>query len=145
MEANDTQVGGNHYKGKKFQPWDWDKYGIGTFEMDILHYVTRQKNGQQDLEKAVHYCEKLLEEYSRFSRRNRVPGALQDRILPVVSEYCDEWSMVGRQRAIIGCLLLWQSDMDILRLKHEIQLLIQETYGATDDVPATLRVESPKA
>lgn len=63
--ANDTQVGGTHYmKHGNFQPWDaWWLWGLNAFQGAILKYVVRyrDKNGLQDLEKAKHYLEKLIE------------------------------------------------------------------------------------
>lgn len=63
--ANETQVAGNHYKGKEIQPWDaitaW--FGPGYLAGNIIKYVSRyeQKNGLEDLAKAQHYLAKLIE------------------------------------------------------------------------------------
>jgi len=62
--ANDTQVGGNHYKSKGIQPWDYIiANNIPYLEGNVIKYVTRwrDKGGKADLEKAQHYLEKLLE------------------------------------------------------------------------------------
>ena len=64
MPANDTQVGGTHYKMHVIQPWDYiASNGIGYFEGNIIKYVSRwrHKGGLQDLEKARHYLDKLIE------------------------------------------------------------------------------------
>src|SRR4051812_12876124 len=118
MSANDSQVGGTHYKGKAFQPWDWDKYGIGTYEMDILHYVTRQKGGKQDLEKAAHFCQKLHEEYFKHERRNRVPFMFRGMLSAPMRQYCDEWAMSKLQRKIVAMVLFWQCDKNLLLLQQ---------------------------
>jgi hypothetical protein len=60
------QVGGSHYKSPTGeQHWDrqWRMYGRGWFVGNITKYVERYhlKNGVQDLEKAQHYLEKLIE------------------------------------------------------------------------------------
>lgn len=64
MAANDTQVGGDHYKRLKPEPWDvivaWDlRYLPGN----VVKYVARygQKGGLEDLHKARHYLDKLIE------------------------------------------------------------------------------------
>lgn len=65
MEARDTQVGGNHYK-KAIQPWDIiSTWKLNFWEGNVLKYVLRApfKNGREDLEKAVHYLEYLIENY----------------------------------------------------------------------------------
>lgn len=64
--ANERQVAGNHYKvATGEQHWDrqWRLYGRGYFVGCITKYVERYplKNGIQDLEKAKHFLEKLIE------------------------------------------------------------------------------------
>lgn len=62
--ANDTQVGGDHYRQQKIQHWDYViANGIPYMEAQIIKYVSRwrTKNGLQDLEKALHFLQKLLE------------------------------------------------------------------------------------
>lgn len=65
MGANDRQVGGDHYKKGGEEHWDrmWRLYGHGYFVGCITKYVERYhaKNGVQDLEKAKHFIEKLIE------------------------------------------------------------------------------------
>lgn len=64
MSANETQVGGSHYKGKTIQPWDYIAANdIGYFEGNIIKYVSRwrDKGGVDDLKKARHYLDKLIE------------------------------------------------------------------------------------
>lgn len=62
-EANKRQVAGDHYKSG-IQHWDYViANGLGYFEGQITKYVTRwrKKNGLQDLEKARHFLDKLIE------------------------------------------------------------------------------------
>lgn len=64
MSANDVQVGGSHYKGKAIQPWDFIAgNGMGYLEGNVVKYVSRwkEKNGLDDLRKARHYLDKLIE------------------------------------------------------------------------------------
>lgn len=61
---NKIQIGGSHYKAKPMQPWDYiAANGIGYFEGNIVKYVTRwkDKGGIDDLRKARHYLDKLIE------------------------------------------------------------------------------------
>lgn len=63
--ANDRQVGGAHYGGKAIQHWDYVvAQGLGYFEGQITKYVSRwrDKNGLEDLKKARHFLDKLIEE-----------------------------------------------------------------------------------
>jgi hypothetical protein len=65
MSANERQIGGTHYKNGGEEHWDrqWRLYGRGYFVGCITKYVERypEKNGVQDLEKALHFIEKLIE------------------------------------------------------------------------------------
>lgn len=64
MSANKIQVGGSHYKTKGIQPWDYIiANNIGYMEGNIIKYVSRykEKGGVDDLHKARHYLEKLIE------------------------------------------------------------------------------------
>jgi hypothetical protein len=63
-DPNSRQVGGDHYKGKTVQPWDFIAANeLGFFEGNVVKYVTRwkDKGGVQDLHKARHYLDKLIE------------------------------------------------------------------------------------
>ena len=62
-KANDTQVGGDHYRSP-IQHWDYVLANeIPYMEAQIIKYVTRwrKKNGVQDLHKARHFLDKLIE------------------------------------------------------------------------------------
>ena len=64
MTANDKQHGGDHYRTKPIQPWDFIiSNGIGFLEGNAIKYLCRwrEKGGIDDLEKAKHYIEKLIE------------------------------------------------------------------------------------
>lgn len=66
MAANDRQVGGEHYRAVAGeQHWDrqWRLYGPGYFVGCITKYVERypEKNGLEDLHKAAHFLQKLIE------------------------------------------------------------------------------------
>lgn len=62
--ANDSQVGGSHYKNKAIQPWDFIiANNIGFLDGNAITYLTRwqEKGGIDDLKKAIHFIEKLIE------------------------------------------------------------------------------------
>lgn len=64
VKANNRQISGNHYMKQQVQPWDYiASNGLGFFEGNIVKYVTRWKNkgGVDDLKKAQHYLQKLIE------------------------------------------------------------------------------------
>ena len=64
MAPNDRQVGGDHYKKNPIQVWDFIHVNsIGFIAGNIIKYVVRyrDKNGIEDLKKARHYLDKLIE------------------------------------------------------------------------------------
>ena len=64
LKANDKQVAGTHYKNKAIQPWDYIvSNNLGYLEGNVVKYVSRwkDKGGVDDLKKARHYLDKLIE------------------------------------------------------------------------------------
>lgn len=64
MSVKDKQVGGGHYQEGGIQPIEYiHANNLNFFEGNCLKYVTRHrsKNGRQDIEKAIHYLEMILE------------------------------------------------------------------------------------
>ena len=64
MSAGRGQVGGDHYEKTSIQPWEYIiANDLGFLVGNIVKYVSRykEKNGIQDLEKARHYLNKLIE------------------------------------------------------------------------------------
>ena len=62
--ALSVQEGGSHYKDLKIQPVEFiHANGIGFFEGNVIKYVTRwrAKNGVEDLKKAKHYIDLLID------------------------------------------------------------------------------------
>jgi hypothetical protein len=58
------QVGGDHYLKREIQPWDYTVANdLDYFQGTIVKYITRwkDKNGVEDLRKALHYLQKYIE------------------------------------------------------------------------------------
>lgn len=76
MSANDTQVGGEHYRthGDKIQHWDLAvMYDWDPFQYQITKYVMRWKYKHathaerlKDLQKAAHFLQKYIEEAAHY-------------------------------------------------------------------------------
>lgn len=65
-EADNRQVGGQHYKAADKSQEHWNlvqAYGWDYFTAQVIKYMMRwrKKNGLQDLEKARHFLDKLIE------------------------------------------------------------------------------------
>ena len=62
--ATDRQIGGNHYTHFKIQPIEFiTKNKLSFIQGCIVKYICRydKKNGKEDLDKIIHYCELLKE------------------------------------------------------------------------------------
>ena len=58
-----TQVGGSHYKDLKIQPIEYiHANGFDFLTSNVIKYASRHKNknGAQDIRKAIHYCQLIL-------------------------------------------------------------------------------------
>ena len=56
----EKQIGGSHYKSFHIQPYEFiSKNNLSFFQGNVVKYVCRylNKNGIEDLEKIIHYCE----------------------------------------------------------------------------------------
>ena len=68
-EARKTQVGGDHYANKAVQPWDAMECWLSPEQFEgylrgaALKYLARypDKGGVEDVKKARHYLDKLIE------------------------------------------------------------------------------------
>jgi len=62
--ALNDQVGGTHYANMNIQPAEFIVFNeIGFLEGNVIKYICRHqnKNGADDIKKAMHYCELLLQ------------------------------------------------------------------------------------
>lgn len=62
--ALDRQEGGNHYQAGSIQPAVYiHGNNLNFFEGNVIKYITRHrsKNGIEDLKKAIHYIEMMIE------------------------------------------------------------------------------------
>lgn len=75
MSAEDKQIGGNHYTSKKVQPWHAMESWMTAEQFDgflrgnVIKYVARcdDKGGVEDLQKARHYIDRLIEHRERHN------------------------------------------------------------------------------
>ena len=64
VNALKEQVGGDHYSKLAIQPVEYiNKNNLSYLQGNVIKYVTRykDKNGLQDLQKARHYIDMLIE------------------------------------------------------------------------------------
>jgi|10_taG_2_1085330.scaffolds.fasta_scaffold00416_32 hypothetical protein len=65
LSASDRQVGGDHYKDYEIQPGEYCQVNrLPYMESNAIKYITRhgkKHNGREDIEKAIHCLELVLE------------------------------------------------------------------------------------
>lgn len=88
------QVGGDHYKNFNIEPIEFIKSNNLSFELgNVVKYVLRDKNGNEDIEKAIHYIDLELE----------MPKP------PITAEeFCKENKLTKDQEAAIKAIELYQ-------------------------------------
>lgn len=72
-DALEKQIGGKHYKKQGIQPWEYiEANGLDFFQGNVVKYVTRykDKSGIEDLEKAKHYIEYMIEKLKKCKSDN---------------------------------------------------------------------------
>lgn len=126
MNPNNRQVAGSHYSAT-IQHWDYVLLALdGRYlEGNITKYVCRhrKKNGVQDLEKAMHYLEKLQSVY--------VAGLLKPMsTLPPVSlnvtEFISGNTLNNAEAMICMRLTQWRDAADLELVQSYIRELIKD-------------------
>lgn len=75
QSVNAIQYGGRHYKQFSMQPWDvildWE---LGYLDGTALKYISRwkHKGGLEDINKAIHFLQKLIEVETQKNNKNAI-------------------------------------------------------------------------
>ena len=89
----DTQVGGNHYQTMKIQPAEFiNKNEMKFAEGNAIKYICRHvnKGGLQDLEKAKHYIDMIIErDYADEAKNSSVDSGVDINMKDVNITYGD--------------------------------------------------------
>ena len=128
MRASDRQVGGTHYKPKIDNGVEHWTYCIRSetpnLEYAASKYVTRwrNKNGVQDLEKAIHYLEKRIESV------NLHIGTMKGGIyLPLMfGEFISSAECTIEEAAILYLIMHWTRVSELQTAIADIRILIQQ-------------------
>lgn len=123
-DPNKRQVGGTHYRRRPRQHWDFAaEANLGYFEGVITKYLDRYdaKNGLEDLEKALHYAEKLLSVEGVYQPRTR--PAIGDLLL--AQEFCALNEYPADVELALIAAVTWRSRQDLEILCYRIKLLIK--------------------
>lgn len=137
-EANARQVGGQHYRTLNAQLQHWDlvaETGMGYFEGQITRYVARwrRKAGRQDLEKALHYCDKLTElvtagRYPRWTLN--VTEAARERAWAAFARFAQEQQLTRAEQRVFELCISRTGAEDLAWLRAELEQLLRESEAA---------------
>jgi len=138
-EVNVTQVGGTHYKGTTYQHWDFVQKALqGRYlEGNITKYVTRyrKKNGLQDLLKARHYLDKLIEQYNL----GEVEPLVQSHRLAshhTPEHFCDVNGLDVSERNFVLLISNWHSRADLNIAGNMLNAMIDRERYADEEARA---------
>lgn len=133
-DVNAAQVGGNHYKGTTYQHWDFVNRVLHNryLEGNITKYLVRwkSKGGLQDLMKAHHYLQKLIQEfsignigpiYTEPKGRDYLNGGTHS-----ARHFCQVNRVEAVEQMIIETLSHWRGRGDLNDCSLALQRLISE-------------------
>jgi Protein of unknwon function (DUF3310) len=128
--VNHQQIGGGHYKLKTFQHWDFViANGLGYFEGQITKYLCRwrEKNGVQDLEKAMHYLAKLIS--ASREGKQRLPS--DSRYANKLTELSTSYPSMGLdEMAIIRILCVYVTEQELSKSFSMLEGILQDAKNA---------------
>jgi hypothetical protein len=127
--ANETQVGGAHYKAR-IQHWDFVLHnGLGYLEGCATKYISRSRKKHespaQDLRKAVHYLQKLEEAFRAGTVKPRT-NPLRGLPLPV-SGFAKENGLTDQERLAVELVTFWETEQDLQKVVLLLETMIDET------------------
>lgn len=124
-EVNAIQVGGTHYK-TAIQHWDFvAQYGLGYFEGQVTKYVTRwrKKNGLQDLRKAKHFLDKLIELAAHAGYAAQKSAQVRHSPEFTVAEYCFANQLEPLESKVMDLMVEWSDTINASALLEASRLL----------------------
>lgn len=134
MSANSRQVGGDHYgPGISLQHWDvCELHGIGYLESAATKYIsrhTRKGKSEEDLEKAWHYMDKLMELHQQGRREPR--GHAPQYVI-------DKWALSIRlgptEKAICSILMQDWCEASLAEARRMLShLMLQHTVDLEEE------------
>lgn len=126
------QVGGDHYKSD-YQHWDWAvDVGLGPLEYGATRYICRhwKKNGVEDLRKAQHFIEKIMElerggNYKHYRGISRSKRSIS--FLDSMNNFAKENKIPYLEASLCESLAKWQTNNDLFNILSGIVFLIQSS------------------
>lgn len=114
--ANERQHGGDHYSGE-YQHWDLViDTRMGYLEGCATKYLSRwrNKNGIEDLRKAQHYVEKLLECHDRVVRPVSITPDFREKVDICLQDFFKGKNIGLSEQGLIRQLALMSHNIGVL-------------------------------
>ncbi len=134
MSANNKQVGGSHYRTEtQTQHWDFVEINrLGYLEGCATKYLARSRTKHatlelqtEDLEKTIHYCEKIQSLYLSGYKKNHRRGPL---VVPV-EKFIADYKLNEKEAAAIKSIIFWEGVDDLECAIETTRELITELPG----------------
>jgi len=121
---NAMQVGGTHYL-MEYQVWDFtEKHGLGVLEACIIKYVCRWRNkgnGVMDLEKAIHYVDKLIDLHRNKGRVPKGCASIND-----AQYFSNMQDLNSPEEFVVVMISRWSCHNNLIDCRDAIKRLIKE-------------------
>lgn len=123
VDPNSMQVDGTHYQ-TEYQVWDFvENNGIGGLEMCVIKYICRWRDkgdGIVDLQKAIHYIDKLIELHLNRYRVAKGIASISD-----VERFCYIQNLPPTEDYVIKQISRWSCHGDLIACRQWICDLIK--------------------
>lgn len=112
QDVNGIQIGGTHYR-PPVQHWDFiEDNGIGYLEGCAIKYATRNRKKHEspieDLNKAIHYCQKLQSLHLAGKHNNRA----NEKIHPSLDQFAQANGLTDQEKQVVDVLTYWSDAGD---------------------------------
>jgi len=127
VKANDHQIGGQHYK-TAYEHWDLViATGMGYFPAQATRYTVRwrKKDGLKDLQKALHYIDKLREAWHDCATAGAVAPRPRPNAFAEVMKFSVINGLSEREQIAVAELATWQHDGDLVNARDMVTALIE--------------------
>ena len=122
VDPNSMQIDGSHYR-TEYQVWDFsENNGLGGLEMCIIKYICRWRNkgkGAVDLQKAIHYVNKLLD-----LNLNRYRAAKGIASICDITYFCDVQELRPDEEGVITLISRWDCRENLVECQKLIQHML---------------------
>ncbi len=124
VNPNAMQVGGTHYQ-TEYQVWDFtEKHGLGHLEACIIKYLCRWRtkgNVVGDLEKAIHYVDKLIDLHKTKGRVPKGCASFDD-----AQYFSAMQNLTITEEFVVTVISRWSCCKELFECRAAIQQMIED-------------------